>query len=244
MPLRSSYYRSNAATSLRLCALADIDIAVAEITPHVSGSVAFDVLFHVARSLCSVIGLYRPGTGDLVSGLDLGFPDDSAHLYHATAILSHRLKTFTSLPAPAPSHFRQQLSSFQVIRCMRDPARLTGFEDARQDFDTACDVLQTLRRTWASADAMASLEYRTFTALIELPSLDVLRVNRNGRTEPQPSDIDTRLTDPTQATGSVDRPVEALSSVMDLFAGMNDVSWMFLDAGNPTDLSSLPLGDI
>ncbi|KAL4935879.1 hypothetical protein BDV06DRAFT_228406 [Aspergillus oleicola] len=106
--------------------------------------------------------------------------------YHATAILSHRLKTITSLPSPTPTRLRQ-LSAIQVIRYMQDRTRLNSFypfpiivyatslalsvsyqqlrysrlpsdqEDARQGVNIACNVLQELRQTWASADAVASL---------------------------------------------------------------------------------------
>lgn len=52
----------------------DIDIAIPDLTPGESGSVAFDVWFRIAKILNKVIGLYRPKTEDPVSGWDMGFP--------------------------------------------------------------------------------------------------------------------------------------------------------------------------
>ncbi|PWY95413.1 hypothetical protein BO94DRAFT_620863 [Aspergillus sclerotioniger CBS 115572] len=182
--------------------------------------------------------------------------------YHTTAILAHRLKTITTLPSPTPSRLRQQLSAIQVIRYMRDPTRLNALcplpivvyatslalsvsyqqlrysrlpsdqEDARADFTTACGILQELRRTWASADAMALLTQRISAALNELPSLDLLRVGHVVHRADQPVPPE----DPPLHVDAELPPLEA----MDLFSGMDDVSWMYLDAENPVNFDGFP----
>ncbi|KNG82568.1 hypothetical protein ANOM_009941 [Aspergillus nomiae NRRL 13137] len=297
--------RLNAATNSRPCVMADIDIAVPDLTPQESGSIAFDVCFRIAKILNKVIALYRPTTKDPASGWDTDFPGfeqvmDEMHawqlssstiatlhiFYHATAILSHRLKTITTLPSPTPARLRQQLSAIQVIRYMQYPDRLDALhpfpvvvyaaslalsvsyqqlrysrlsseqEDARHDFNTGCDILQELRLKWASADAMASLAHRISAALEQLPSLDILRINRFNTTQK-----DNNLTDRQGITGDEAGGVNSQPSVdvllagrpgdfqatqshletMDLFAGMDDVSWMYLDAENPISFDAFPV---
>lgn len=66
--------RLNAATNSRPCIINDIDVGVAELLPEESGFLAFDVWLKIATMLNKVIGLYRPPTGDTVSGWDLDFP--------------------------------------------------------------------------------------------------------------------------------------------------------------------------
>lgn len=104
---------------------------------------------------------------------------------------------------------RQQLATVQIIRHMRDPVRLrtlhpfpiivyaaslavsvsyqqlrysrltTDQEQAQEDFSAACEILQVLRQKWESADVMASLAHRISVELNKVPSLDLLRVNRD-----------------------------------------------------------------
>ncbi|PLB48650.1 hypothetical protein P170DRAFT_509417 [Aspergillus steynii IBT 23096] len=208
--------------------------------------------------------------------------------YRATAILAHRLKTVTTLPSPTAARLRQQLSAIQLIRYMQDPTRLNSLHpfpiivyaaslalsvsyqqlrysrlpsdqgDARQDFNTGCEILQELRRKWASADAMASLAYRISIALDQLPNLGVLWVNRSNRTERdshppsrrelgdtveevdhQPHSLDAQMMDRSQ---DVERTHPELDT-MNLFSGMDDVSWMYLDAEIPVNFDHLPLMD-
>lgn len=66
--------RLNAATNSRPCVMADMDIAVSDLTPQESGFVAFNVLFRIAKMLNKVIGLYRPKLEETPSGWDSGFP--------------------------------------------------------------------------------------------------------------------------------------------------------------------------
>ncbi|KAJ3513365.1 hypothetical protein NM208_g15196 [Fusarium decemcellulare] len=128
--------------------------------------------------------------------------------YFATAILGHRLKTITALPTSTPARMRQQLSAIQVIRHMRDPEQLqalhpfpivvyaaslavsvsyqqlrysrlsTDQEQAKHDFNAACQVLQVLRQKWESADVMATLSHRISAELNKVPSLGLLRVSK------------------------------------------------------------------
>ncbi|KAL3440164.1 hypothetical protein BJX65DRAFT_316928 [Aspergillus insuetus] len=315
--------RLNAATNSRPCLMADIDIAVPDISPDETGYPAFNVLFRIVKCLNTVIGLYRPKAGNQGSGVDSGFPAfeqiiDEMHawqllsstiatlhiFYLTTAILAHRLKTITTLPSPTPSRLRQQLSAIQVIRYMRDPTRLKTLrplpvvvyatslalsvsyqqlrysrlpsdqEDAREDFNAACGILQELRCTWASADAMALLAQRISTALNELPSLDLLRVvghaaEVNGHQEPQQEGA---MADASQVH---DQPPPGETEeqhhhhhhhqglhldgahishiqgtelpqldAMDLFSGMDDVSWMYLDAENPVNFDGFPFAGL
>ncbi|PYH94034.1 hypothetical protein BO71DRAFT_326330 [Aspergillus ellipticus CBS 707.79] len=205
--------------------------------------------------------------------------------YRATTILAHRLKTITTLPSPTPARLRQQLSAIQLIRYMQDPDRLKALhpfpivvyaaslalsvsyqqlrysrlpsdqEDARQDFNAGCDILQELRRKWASADATASLAHRISIALEQLPSLDVLWVNRPDRAErdsepPQRRELGGTLDEvdnqPSPEVQMTDRSSDIERSqpyldTMDLFSGMDDVSWMYLDAVNPGSFDHFPL---
>ena len=66
--------RLNAAANSRPCIMSDIDIAVSDLTPEESGSIAFDVCLRVTKMLNKVIGLYRPRRGHNVSELDMEFP--------------------------------------------------------------------------------------------------------------------------------------------------------------------------
>lgn len=66
--------RLNSATNSRPCIMSDIDIAIPDLTPEESGSVAFDVWFRITKILNEVIGLYRPKAVDAVSGWDSTFP--------------------------------------------------------------------------------------------------------------------------------------------------------------------------
>ncbi|PYI04452.1 hypothetical protein BO78DRAFT_320360 [Aspergillus sclerotiicarbonarius CBS 121057] len=298
--------RLNAATRSRPCIMADIDIAVPDLTPEESNSVAFNVCFRIAKMLNTVIGLYRPNTKDPTSGWDTDYPAfeqiiDEMHawslqsatiatlhvFYRATTILAHRLKTITTLPSPTPARLRQQLSAIQLIRYMQDPARLNALhpfpivvyaaslalsvsyqqlrysrlpsdqEDARQDFNAGCDILQELRRKWASADAMASLAHRISIALDQLPNLDVLWVHRPDRAErdnyPPPrrelgDNMEEADHQPSLDVQTLDRSpdlerAQPYLDTKDLFSGMDDVSWMYLDAENPVTFDNFPLAN-
>jgi hypothetical protein len=202
----------------------------------------------------------------------------------ATAILAHRLKTIITLPTPTLARLRQLLSATQVIRYMEKPDQLNALhpfpivvyatslalsvsyqqlrysrlssdqEDARQDFQAGCDILQELRRKWGSADAMASLAHRISSALDQLPSLDMLRVSRsdqmeqvgsstgnrgNGVVADGPVDQHSLDLPPGHGPSDPQRPHPGFET-MDLFSDMDDISWMYLDAENPVNFDSFP----
>jgi hypothetical protein len=142
--------------------------------------------------------------------------------------------------------------SYQQLRYSR---LSSDQEDARQDFHTGRDILQELRRKWGSADAMASLAHRISSALDQLPCLDMLRVSRSDQMERVGSFAGSRgagiATEGPDDQQLVDLPPDGRASdsqriqpgleTMDLFSGMDDVSWMYLDAENPVSFDSFPL---
>lgn len=165
---------------------------------------------------------------------------------------------------------RQQLSSTQIIRYVQDPERLKTVQtfpitvyalslalsvcyqhlrygrlpseqdDARHHFNTGCRILQELRKTWQAADPIATLAHRISIALNNLPNLDMLCINRpyhltnEAGQEPNP---DMPLND---CSNDAFMPLSG-SETMDLFGGMDDLSWMYLDAENPISFDNLPL---
>lgn len=219
------------------------------------------------------------------------FDSATLHIFYlATAILSYRLKTISTLPNLTPARMRQQLSAMQVIRYLQDRDRLNSLlpfpiavyatslalsisyqqlrysrissdqEIARHDFNAACDILQELRLKWASADAMASLAYRIAHALGQVSSLNMVRIHHPAPTENDggenhghferthdetngfPEDINPDLPMNDQPLGNT-RDLEAIQNyqeTMDLFSGMDDISWMYLDAENPITFDSVP----
>jgi uncharacterized membrane protein len=144
--------------------------------------------------------------------------------------------------------------SYQQLRYSR---LSSDQQDARQDFIACCSILQELRRKWGSADAMASLSQRISTALDQLPSLDMLRVSRSNRTVRDGNVAERRAVEngmdevndqlsadtPLADTTSDFQGVQPLLEAMDLFSGMDDVSWMYLDAENPVTFDSFPFMD-
>lgn len=128
--------------------------------------------------------------------------------------------------------------------------------DARKDFNTASGILQTLRQKWEAADSLASLAHRISMALEKLPSLSLLRVDLAGmETENRLSDRFSRNNNDGLATqshsqlrqpgdldlgGHQDDPAAPSLDIeaMDLFGGMDDISWIYLDAENPISLES------
>lgn len=219
--------RLNSAMHSRPCLINDIDTAIEPLTPAESGSVAFDIWFRISKMLSNAIRLYRPTTDSSVVEVELDYhgfeqlveesqgwelsPSTLATLrifFLATAIISHRLKTIQTLPSVTPARLRQQFSSGQIIRYMKDEEDLNtlqplpvivygaslalsvcfqqmrysrlAFEqkEAHQDFNTACGILQTLQRKWSAADTMASLAQKVSTELGKLPSVALLQVER------------------------------------------------------------------
>lgn len=131
--------------------------------------------------------------------------------------------------------------SYQQLRYSR---LSSDQEDACQDFHTGCDILQELRRKWVSADAMASLAHKSSSALDQLPCLDMFRVSRSDQMERACSFAGNRgvgvATEDPDDQQFVDLQLDGHPSdsqiappgleSMDLFSGIDDVSWMHLDA--------------
>ena len=128
--------------------------------------------------------------------------------YLVTAILSHRSKGVKDVQSlTTPSYVRQSISAIQITRMMR-PDRLATLhalpilpyaislalsvsyqrlrqdqlrhlqEDARMDFEACCVILNDLRRTFSSSDAMATLAQKVTDELRRAPNLSPFRVHR------------------------------------------------------------------
>lgn len=147
--------------------------------------------------------------------------------------------------------------SYQQLRYSRIPS---DQEIARQDFNTACEILQELRLKWASADAMASLSYRIAHALSQVSTLDMIRIHHpdpieNDRLEnhgdyergdhetssfPYEINTDLPMNEHTMGQPTDFEEAQNYQETMNLFSGMDDISWMYLDAENPISFDSVP----
>lgn len=120
-------------------------------------------------------------------------------------------------------------------------------EDAREDFNIGCGILQELRQKWSSADAMAVLAKKISGALDKLPHTDILRLNQptrkkgDGQLEGNlTSVIDQRPYDMSTTSSSHNFPTGSCLETMSVFAGMDDLSWMYLDVENPVCFDRFP----
>ncbi|KAK6378829.1 hypothetical protein LTS17_006532 [Exophiala oligosperma] len=137
--------------------------------------------------------------------------------------------------------------SYQQLKFSRLPS---DREDARRDFQKCCVIMQELRRKWGCADAMGSLAQKISAALDHPSLLDELRANQCG-----PVSNDSSLTGNSGAgitqKQCEDHQISALSAgehplnyqmlftgldTMDPFATMDDISWMNLGAGDPSEV--------
>ena len=130
------------------------------------------------------------------------------HLFYLTVgVLSHRTRGAKEMPCGLTSHLRQRLYAIEIVRLMNAPKsptlhplpvlpyaislalsvsyqhlRQSQFEHqqagARNDFRTCCRILQNLRRTWASADVMATLAKKVLDELDRAPDLAAFRIPR------------------------------------------------------------------
>jgi len=135
--------------------------------------------------------------------------------------------------------------SYQQLRYSRLAA---DQDDAHRDFNTACDILQALRRKWEAADLMASLAHRISAALDKLPNLRLLHVDRprgsierHGAAAGQCNDREPSWHLDAAAMSGAQLETQHDMEAMDLFVGMDDISWMYLDAENPISFDSFPL---
>lgn len=140
----------------------------------------------------------------------------TAHLYFLTVnVLCHRSRSIRQMPRGTPSSIRQRLCAIEIIRLFesehcRDLHALPVIpyavalalsvsyqhfrqsqlqhqqEDAKRDFRRCCDILQSLRNTWSSADSMATLGKRVLDELDKAPSLSSFRIKRGVVTGPGP----------------------------------------------------------
>lgn len=133
-------------------------------------------------------------------------------------------------------------------------------EEACEDFRSACTILKVLQRKWCAADAVASLAERVSVQLEKLPSLELVRVNQIPNSSEAPSrDQNLQFVEPStqRATPAGRELVEpeqselhvnledqsALSNELDLFGGMDSISWMYLNSETPFNLDTFALND-
>ena len=223
----------------------------------------------------------------------------SIHLFYLTVgILSHRTRGIKELISVQHSHVRQRLLTIEVIRLMNAPKsqtlhplpllpyaisvalsvsyhhlRQSQFEhqqaDARNDFRTACKVLQSLRRTWSSADVMATLAKKVLDQLDRAPDLASFRIRRNLRNIPK-GDVDfiplptachhgigaalptaadaVNAEDAIQTADTVAPMVNTAEQQMlpdgiNLFDNMDDVFGTFMDPNYPLNLDDMSFID-
>ncbi|KAI0973788.1 hypothetical protein F4678DRAFT_486948 [Xylaria arbuscula] len=189
-------------------------------------------------------------TVDEVHGWDLPSAtlDTLFIFYLATTVLSHRLKTIKTLSTPTPPRVREQLASIQIISRFHSDR-----EAAREEFDAACMILQDLRDRWPSADPLATLAQTISVELGKLPQLDLLHFDRSNELEKNhrlsrrqslqaPHQRESEANggapgDDVLSAGQVEDDPQICHNqeIVELFGRMNDVSWMFLDAGNPVN---------
>lgn len=222
------------------------------------------------------------------------------HLFYLTVgILSHRTRGIKELISVQHSHVRQRLLTIEVIRLMNAPKsqtlhplpllpyaisvalsvsyhhlRQSQFEhqqaDARNDFRTACKVLQSLRRTWSSADVMATLAKKVLDQLDRAPDLASFRIRRNQRNVPKgevdfippptachhgigaaalPTDQDALNAEDVVQTADTVAPMvntaeqQMLPDGINLFDNMDDVFGTFMDPNYPLNLDDMSFID-
>lgn len=220
------------------------------------------------------------------------------HLYYlSVGILSHRSRGLKEIPRGMNSNTRQRLMAIEIIRIMNAPkhtmvhplpvvpysislslsvsylqlrqAQLEHQQaDAREEFRTCCRILQNLRRTWCSADVMATLAKKVLDEIDRAPSLASFRIPRSNKYA-RPSDIDSQqpeqgIAHPSACTFGafpVEHPgqnsetpngqqqntsptmVQQQQPVMNginLFNNMDDVFGTFMDPNYPMNLDDVP----
>lgn len=221
------------------------------------------------------------------------------HLFYLTVgILSHRTRGVKELACGYASHIRQRLFAIEIVRLMNAPKsptlhplpilpyaislalsvsyqhlRQSQFEhqqaDARQDFRTACKILQSLRRTWCSADVMATLAKKVLGELDRAQDVTSFRIRRKDKHNhkheddliPQPTacyhgggpvqtlaaqDYGMDDTDgEVDAVATLGSAVEqqAMPNGFDLFNNMDDVFGTFMDPNYPLNLDDMSFID-
>lgn len=158
-----------------------------------------------------------------------------------------RLQSLHPLPIAIYATSLALSVSYQHLRYSRLPS---DQEDAHKDFNAACSILQSLRVNWAAADAMASLAQKISVELKKMPSLDLLRIRRLEHGEPARGSItrDSNEDIIAEDVSFLSRQAGWLRGSdnlegFDLFGGMDDISWMYLNAENSVSFESLPMLD-
>lgn len=145
--------------------------------------------------------------------------------------------------------------SFQQLRYSRIPS---DQEDARQDFQACCDIMQELRRKWECADAMGSLAQKISHAIDHSPLLDRFRASQThqvGKADGFTGDFGhSGNGSPTDRPGgqrpellqSNDHSVNSQMILpgfegMDLFPIVDDFSWINMDLDNPVSSDDFPM---
>ncbi|KAK4633531.1 hypothetical protein CLAFUR0_02570 [Fulvia fulva] len=215
------------------------------------------------------------------------------HLFYlSVAILSHRSRGVKYMPRSGPSYVRQNLCSIELHRLMKSqlftllhPLPILPYaislalsvsyqhlrqaqlnhqqEDAREDFRTCCKVLQTLRRTWSSADVIATIAKKVLDEVNKVSDLSSFRVSRlsdRARNSPgictaslaRPDTIiDQREDQDTEAEGTDladTAAVHDLNGVStqynpELFEGMDDLFGTYMDPNYPVNLDDFSFVD-
>jgi len=222
--------------------------------------------------------------------------------YLVTAVLSHRSKGVKDVQSlTTPSYVRQSISAIQITRMMR-PDRLATLhalpilpyaislalsvsyqrlrqdqlrhlqEDARMDFEACCVILNNLRRTYSSSDAMATLAQKVTDELRRAPNLSPFRVQRPSKDQRMLAGFASACRDngepvvdgqhntdveplPTTSRNLLRRDmaepaneteggaVTQLDVGQELFEGIDDIFGTYLDPNYPVNLEDLSFLD-
>ncbi|EME47128.1 hypothetical protein DOTSEDRAFT_165938 [Dothistroma septosporum NZE10] len=215
------------------------------------------------------------------------------HLFYlSVAILSHRSRGVKYMPRSGPSYVRQSLASIELHRLMNShlftllhPLPILPYaislalsvsyqhlrqaqlshqqEDAREDFRTCCKILQTLRRTWSSADVIATIAKKVLDEVNRISDLSSFRVSRiPDRIRDSPGICTASLSRPhtlidqhddhdTAAEGSTHADVATIPEANGvstqynpvLFEGMDDLFGTYMDPNYPVNLDDFSFVD-
>ena len=213
------------------------------------------------------------------------------HLFYLTVgVLSHRSRGVKELICGKHSHLRQRLFAIEIVRLLNAPKsptlhplpvlpyaislalsvsyqhlRQSQFEhqqaDARKDFRTCCRILQNFRRTWSSADVMATLAKKVLDEIDRAPDLASFRIRRQKQSHSEETIVDQHVIPPPsacqftsrgqdltapegdqQSPDAVDGPDTEQHPVhegVNLFDNMDDVFGTFMDPNYPLNLDDL-----
>ncbi|KAF7194045.1 Cutinase transcription factor 1 alpha [Pseudocercospora fuligena] len=214
------------------------------------------------------------------------------HLFFlVVAVLSHRSRGVKYVQRSKSSYVRQSLGALEINRLMssqlmpsllplpflpyaislalsvsyqhiRQAQFIHQQEDARQDFRQCCQILHRLRRTWSSADVIATISKKVLEQLEKATDLSVFRVSRFAEEGPKSPGICTASfwkphtlvpDQPLEANGingsSADHSIPAANQQpteadwTGLFEGMDDLFGTYLDPNYPVNLDDFSFVD-